>query len=246
MDRGLVRCTGSAGGVGERCARGSIGLHDAQRRAPRARHRPRQRAPRARPRRFRRAALRLRHVALQCSVAFARGARRLRPCPVRAPPATRGPNAMVLPLPAKVMPGPGNVVDTRGFRRFLDDIHDARCAGPASRRPWSTVISGSPRRSSAAPPYAVPLARRTASPYPSTAGCEAAVTLAAVWTKLEVNGRTTRRELDLRPGARSRSASIRCWTDERDEGSRTRRGAWQSEWSIGKGAATWTRTGKPI
>jgi hypothetical protein len=39
--------------------------------------------------------------------------------------ATEGPNAMVLPLPAAVMPGPENVVDTRGFQRFLDDIHDA-------------------------------------------------------------------------------------------------------------------------
>ena len=46
--------------------------------------------------------------------------------------ATQGPNAMVLPLPAKVMPGPGNVVDARGFRRFLDDIHDAT-------RDWSRV-----------------------------------------------------------------------------------------------------------
>jgi len=39
--------------------------------------------------------------------------------------ATRGPNAMILPLPAAVMPGPENVVDTRGFKRFLDDIHRA-------------------------------------------------------------------------------------------------------------------------
>lgn len=39
--------------------------------------------------------------------------------------ATKGPNAMILPLPAAVMPGPENVVDTRGFKRFLDDIHRA-------------------------------------------------------------------------------------------------------------------------
>src|SRR5689334_18183446 len=39
--------------------------------------------------------------------------------------ATKGPNAMILPLPAAVMPGPENVVDTRGFELFLDDIHSA-------------------------------------------------------------------------------------------------------------------------
>jgi hypothetical protein len=38
---------------------------------------------------------------------------------------TDGPNAMILPLPASVMPGPENVVDTRGFKRFLDDMHHA-------------------------------------------------------------------------------------------------------------------------
>jgi hypothetical protein len=49
--------------------------------------------------------------------------------------ASQGPNAMVLPLPARVMPGPDNVVDTRGFRHFLDDIHDAT-------RDWGRVPRG--------------------------------------------------------------------------------------------------------
>ncbi|MFO0758975.1 MAG: hypothetical protein U0359_20955 [Byssovorax sp.] len=49
--------------------------------------------------------------------------------------ASPGPNAMVLPLPAKAMPGEGNVIDTRGFRRFLDDIHHAT-------RNWSFVPRG--------------------------------------------------------------------------------------------------------
>lgn len=39
--------------------------------------------------------------------------------------ATKGPNAMILPLPAAVMPGPENVIDTRGLARFLEDIHRA-------------------------------------------------------------------------------------------------------------------------
>jgi hypothetical protein len=39
--------------------------------------------------------------------------------------ATTGPNAMILPLPAAVMPAPENVVDTRSFKFFLDDIHRA-------------------------------------------------------------------------------------------------------------------------
>ncbi len=48
--------------------------------------------------------------------------------------ATEGPNAMILPLPAAVMPGPENVVDTRRFKRFLDDMHDAtRITVPGSR-----------------------------------------------------------------------------------------------------------------
>lgn len=38
---------------------------------------------------------------------------------------TKGPNAMILPIPAAVMPGPENVIDTRGFASFLDDIHQA-------------------------------------------------------------------------------------------------------------------------
>lgn len=38
---------------------------------------------------------------------------------------TNGPNAMVLPIPAAVTPGPENVIDTRGFPCFLDDIHES-------------------------------------------------------------------------------------------------------------------------
>lgn len=39
--------------------------------------------------------------------------------------ATDGPNAMILPIPAAIMPGSGNVIDTRGFASFLDNIHEA-------------------------------------------------------------------------------------------------------------------------
>lgn len=38
---------------------------------------------------------------------------------------TDGPNAMILPIPAAVMPTSENVIDTRGFAAFLDDIHRA-------------------------------------------------------------------------------------------------------------------------
>lgn len=47
--------------------------------------------------------------------------------------ATKGANAMILPLPAAVMPGPENVVDTRGFSHFLDDMHRATEIRPKSR-----------------------------------------------------------------------------------------------------------------
>jgi hypothetical protein len=36
-----------------------------------------------------------------------------------------GPNAMILPLPAKGSLGPDNTIDTRGFSHFLEDISDA-------------------------------------------------------------------------------------------------------------------------
>lgn len=39
--------------------------------------------------------------------------------------ATKGPNAMILPIPAATMLGPENVIDTRSFPHFLDDIQDA-------------------------------------------------------------------------------------------------------------------------
>jgi hypothetical protein len=39
--------------------------------------------------------------------------------------ASAGPNAMILPLPARGKLGPENAVDTRAFKRFLDDIHAA-------------------------------------------------------------------------------------------------------------------------
>lgn len=38
---------------------------------------------------------------------------------------TRGPNAMLLPIPAAVTPTAANVVDTRRFPTFLDEIHMA-------------------------------------------------------------------------------------------------------------------------
>jgi hypothetical protein len=45
---------------------------------------------------------------------------------------TDGPNAMVLPIPAAVLPGPENVIDTRRFRHFLEDI---QLASLRPRRP---------------------------------------------------------------------------------------------------------------
>ena len=45
--------------------------------------------------------------------------------------ATAGPNAMILPIPAAKMPGPENVIDTRDFRHFLDDLQEvAQLSGP--------------------------------------------------------------------------------------------------------------------
>lgn len=38
---------------------------------------------------------------------------------------TDGPNAMILPIPAAVLPTAENVIDTRGFATFLTDIHEA-------------------------------------------------------------------------------------------------------------------------
>lgn len=38
---------------------------------------------------------------------------------------SKGPNAMVLPFPTKVKMGPANVIDTRPFKYFLDDITEA-------------------------------------------------------------------------------------------------------------------------
>jgi hypothetical protein len=37
----------------------------------------------------------------------------------------RGPNAMILPIPAKEPMGPANVLDTRAYKRFLKDISEA-------------------------------------------------------------------------------------------------------------------------
>jgi len=38
---------------------------------------------------------------------------------------TRGPNAMILPIPARGELGPENVIDTSSFKHFLDDITEA-------------------------------------------------------------------------------------------------------------------------
>ena len=38
--------------------------------------------------------------------------------------ATAGPNAMILPIPTAKMPGPENVIDTRDFRHFLDELQE--------------------------------------------------------------------------------------------------------------------------
>ncbi len=51
---------------------------------------------------------------------------------------TNGPNAMILPIPAAVMPTSENVIDTRRFARFLDDIHKAnRIASKYESRSFS-------------------------------------------------------------------------------------------------------------
>ena len=48
---------------------------------------------------------------------------------------SEGPNAMVLPLPAAVMPGPENVVDTRTFKGFLAEMERAtRVSWPSASR----------------------------------------------------------------------------------------------------------------
>jgi hypothetical protein len=89
---------------------------------------------------------------------------------------TKGPNAMILPLPAAVMPGPENVVDTPGFKRFLDDIHrateilDSRAMGPTWESPQAQVFDvGSYTVVLAASPRAVPeaLARVPANKRPA-------------------------------------------------------------------------------
>jgi len=54
----------------------------------------------------------------------------------------RGPNAMILPLPAAVMPGRDNVLDTRGYKDFLKSICNATMDPNAPRAASARGIAG--------------------------------------------------------------------------------------------------------
>lgn len=77
--------------------------------------------------------------------------------------ATAGPNAMILPIPAEAPLTEQNVIDTRSFSGFLDDIHSATRLASASRHAARSMSDSPPVRLFDVGSYTVALAERPAA-----------------------------------------------------------------------------------